>query len=239
MSIKFAPTLFLIACVLSLPVISLAQAGSLDPTFATGGVLMTRPPLLNTTRAGSLGEIVELSSGQLVALAASIDDPMTFRNVLLRMTANGAVDTSFGQSGYVYIPWTTPNSGIATELGIQVISGGERLVVAGGSPCGTKSCIRFERYLLDGTLDTSFGTNGVTLVQANWSGIGDMVILADNKILIDGGSNPLVSLNTNDSPTTGVGPGGRGRIARGSGRPPTLLGPKGPPHACSALGDAD
>ena len=209
-----SPKLFLaLAALTILPILSHGQAGSLDASFGANGVLMTRPPLLNVgTGAGAIGSLVELKTGELVGLATATDDPNTFRNVLVRVTADGALDSTFGMSGYVYIPWTAPNSGVATKMAVQSMPDfSERILIAGGTACGGKTCTRVERYTASGDLDLSFGTNGVTILQADTSYSGAILILPDGKIVVGGGLNPLVRLNADGTPDTNFGPGGVSR----------------------------
>jgi len=48
-----------LAVLFLLPALSFGQAGSLDPSFGTNGVLLTRPPLLNVDAGvGAIGSLV-------------------------------------------------------------------------------------------------------------------------------------------------------------------------------------
>ena len=209
---KISPKLSLVLAILFLlPGLSFGQAGTLDPSFGTNGVLLTRPPLSNPS-ASSFGNMVELKTGELVGLATAIDEPNTFRNVLVRVTADGGLDTTFGMSGYVYIPWTSPNSGIASKMALQPMpDASERILIAGSTACGQKTCTRVEGYTASGDLDLSFGTNGVTILQADSSYSGAILILPDGKIVVGGGLNPLVRMNADGTPDTSFGPGGVSR----------------------------
>ncbi|MEP7213219.1 MAG: hypothetical protein ABI791_09100 [Acidobacteriota bacterium] len=187
--------------------------GTLDPAFGIGGVAITRPPLVTGPGLSSgAHDMVIQSDGKIVMVASAGDTPETFRAALVRYTADGSLDASFGDGGFAYIAWTAPDPGTAGILALQIVNGQEYIIVAGANAGGTS--IRCERFTPSGALDTAFGTGGVTSV--NTGGLASSVgIQADQKILLAGGAFPVARLNADGTPDAGYGPGGISRTQSG------------------------
>ncbi len=86
----------------------------------------------------------------------------------------GTADTRFGTAGIVQSPITNRDD-VAYAMAIQ--SDG-KIVVGGYSDQGIATDFALQRYNADGTLDTSFGTNGlvITSIQAGDDEIRDLAI---------------------------------------------------------------
>ncbi|HEV8367300.1 MAG TPA: hypothetical protein VGQ39_05045 [Pyrinomonadaceae bacterium] len=190
---------------------ALAQtcAGCLDPTFGGGGVVVTATtgPAIGSTEVDSVLQ----SNGQLVLLMTAANPGTTIRNSIGRLTADGNVDTTFGVGGFRDIVWSAPNGGIASTIAIQIVqtgSGpGERFVIAGGFPCGrNSSCLHIERYTNAGSLDTSFGSNGVSTLDFSPSLCGSAT-QSDQKVLFACGDN-VARINSNGSADSSFGKNG-------------------------------
>ncbi len=149
--------------------------GSLDTTFNGTGYVTT-----SFYGANTHGVAVQ-PDGKIV-LAGQADSIFA----VLRYTANGVLDTSFGGSGIV----TTivgPNFDVGRAVAVQ--SDG-KIVVAGESFRGQVTAYDFAvvRYNPDGTLDTSFNGTGMTT-----TGVGQfnnqaysVAIQPDGKIVLGG-----------------------------------------------------
>ena len=128
--------------------------GSLDSTFGTGGIVTTSIGI-GDSEALALGIG---SDGRIVAAGKS-PDGSNYDFALVRYNTNGSLDTTFGTGGIV----TTPvGSGwdFANGLGIQ--SDG-RIVTAGKSFNGSNYDFALVRYNANGSLDTTFGTDGIVI----------------------------------------------------------------------------
>lgn len=196
--------------------------GCLDTTFGIGGEVIIRPPLATNPTSTSTSDMVFQSDGKIVMLTLARDTAVTFKNALVRFTASGSIDGSFADGGFRYITWNAPNTGGgAAKFSIQTVNGEERFVVAGGDKCGTANCVRVERYKTDGTLDTAFGTGGVTLMPAAaWTANVIAIQPADQKILLAGsmsGPSPVARLNADGTPDTSFGPNGISATKSGIG----------------------
>jgi uncharacterized delta-60 repeat protein len=117
-------------------------AGSLDPSFGSGGVVTHRS---SSNESGIRGMAVQ-PDGKIVAVASGS---------LVRYLPDGSLDPSFGAGGYV-----------ATAISADAIAlqPDGKIVVAGDSGPVSESIdseFAVARYRPDGSLDTSFGTNGI------------------------------------------------------------------------------
>lgn len=153
--------------------------GALDPTFGTAG-LMTLPGY------GAATSVHAAPSGQVLVTTAK---------GLVRLNANGTVDTTFGNMG-VANPGFSP-------VDVVVESSGKLLVV------GT-SAHRFAvaQYNTNGTLDISFGTGGLATARdmpsLRMQATG-VVIQSDGKIVIGGSETDLyVSASPDNDYSTAV-----------------------------------
>ncbi len=165
--------------------------GTLDETFGTFGKVVQ-----DFGGDDRLKEIVLQSDGKLVA-AGSTYVGGNGDVVLVRYDADGSLDPAFGTAGVVVIDLGGNDS--ATGLGLQ--SGGKIVVAGVSSSIGGFVA----RYNPDGTLDSTFGSNGFVL------GIcGRLAIQANDKIVIVRGSEDFFvsRYNANGTLDTTFGTGG-------------------------------
>jgi uncharacterized delta-60 repeat protein len=135
-----------------LPILAAAQAGQLDTTFGTGGIVTTSFTGQDTT----LVNCAALQSDGKILVGGEIPDSKGVGVLgLARYNTDGSLDTSFGTGGIVT---TTSVNGAA--FGIALQSDGKIVV-------GTAVFLAVDavRYNTDGTLDTSFGSGGIATVR--------------------------------------------------------------------------
>ncbi|MCP4212565.1 MAG: DUF4347 domain-containing protein, partial [Halieaceae bacterium] len=154
------------------------------PTFGTIGDGIV------TTAIGSgndRGYSVTVQSDGKILVAGYSDNGTDNDFTLVRYNANGSLDTTFDGDGIVT---TDFGSGNDNARSVTVQSDG-KILMAGYSDNGGDNDIIVVRYNTDGSLDTSFGSNGVvtTSVQANTNDIASAIAVQnDGKIVVAGGS---------------------------------------------------
>jgi uncharacterized delta-60 repeat protein len=130
---------------------TLLTAGALDPTFGTGGSVHT------SFNPGGLSRSAQvMADGSILVVGGPVDFG------LVKFTAEGKLDTTFGTGGQVATDFFG-NFDSARDLAVQ--SDG-KIVVAGyverralkGSALGSDFGVA--RYNADGSLDTLFGDSG-------------------------------------------------------------------------------
>ncbi len=122
-------------------------------------------------------DIIVLTDGSILTVGNRNGD-----FTLARYSSDGILDTeNFGVNGLIM----TDINGYdyVSHAKVQVDN---KLVVAGSSDNG--ACFSMARYFLDGTLDNSFGVEGVVItdVGSNLDKIYDLAFQSDNKIVVVG-----------------------------------------------------
>ena len=105
-----------------------------------------------------------------------------FDLLILRYNSDGTLDTAFGTNGAATYSTSNDNAGYSIAL-----QPNGKIVVAGESSDGTNRNFLVLRYNTDGTLDPSFGVNGV-VTYGNGAGNG-IAMQSDGKIVVAGESS--------------------------------------------------
>jgi uncharacterized delta-60 repeat protein len=156
--------------------------GTLDTSFGTNG--------FNITTIGTNDIIYSLalqSDGKILAGGKVVLSGVT-KFALARYNSDGSLDTSFGTDGF-----STATFGTVDDIIYSIVLQPDGKILAGGSSySGGKFHFALARYNSDGSLDTSFGTNGFnidTLGTNNY--ISSIVFQPDGKIIAGGYSDRL------------------------------------------------
>jgi uncharacterized delta-60 repeat protein len=182
------------------------RTGWMDRSFGTEGLVRQSFPL---EQYGYPADIVVQPDGRILIGGGSVDGAR-----ILRYDLAGTLDTTFGDNGTVIFGPEVDGSVIA-----MAVRPDGKIVVAGRRTGGFFTSLDWYRYVTrlnpDGSLDTSFGTSGFTvvgLVGANDNDLFDLALQPDGKIVVGGRRWPsdfyLVRLNEDGSPDTGFGAGG-------------------------------
>jgi uncharacterized delta-60 repeat protein len=131
---------------------TLLNAGTLDPTFGTGGKVLTD----FTGSLDSSGQVVLLQTDGKVVVAGSAANGAGSDIALARYKTDGSLDVSFGAGGKVLTPVGSHFSGTG---GAALLSDGTILVA--GSATTPHNSFVLAHYSSDGKLDPSFGTAGI------------------------------------------------------------------------------
>ena len=160
-----------------------AAAGDLDPTFGTGGTVMT-----DLNRSTDIANAVAIQAdGKFVVVGQTYknNDFSTEDFVVTRYNTDGTLDNTFGRGGKV----RTDFPGLAAVPSAVVIQADGKIVVAGGAFPLFTFAGNFEvvRYNPNGSLDRSFGNGGiVTTTFPEGSYAFDVALQPDGKIIAAG-----------------------------------------------------
>ncbi|MHC4687194.1 MAG: hypothetical protein ACYTEW_23225, partial [Planctomycetota bacterium] len=91
--------------------------------------------------------------------------------LVLRYNSDGTLDTTFGTNGVA-----TYDSGNVDEGRKTILQPDGKIVVSGATFNGTDGDVLVLRYNSDGTLDTTFGTNGVATYDSGNVDDGKIVV---------------------------------------------------------------
>jgi uncharacterized delta-60 repeat protein len=174
-----------------------ATAGDLDPTFGTGGMVMT-----DLNRSTDIANAVAVQAdGKLIVVGQTYknNDYSTEDFAVARYNTDGTLDTTFGRGGKV----RTDFPGLAAVPSSVVIQPDGKIVVAGGAFPLFTFLGNFElvRYNPNGSLDRSFGNGGiVTTTFPQGSYAFDVALQPDGKIIAVG--TVFVDFNPGDQSDT-------------------------------------
>jgi uncharacterized delta-60 repeat protein len=157
--------------------------GSLDESFGNLGKVISNYPELML-----LSTMALQSDGKIVVAGNLFNSSFTISHfVLVRYDTNGLLDTTFGIDGRVITNLTDKLDKI-TSIIIQ--SDGKILASGTTSNDSNYSDFSIVRYNPDGTLDPSFGNNGITITSIRtWDFGYAMALQDDNKIVISGSTS--------------------------------------------------
>jgi len=151
--------------------------GSLDTTFDADGVV-------ETTIASPDPSIAIQADGKII-VAGSAPGVTSVNIFLVCFNTDGTLDTTFGSGGIAL----TPTGGIEGEAGGIVIQE-DGMIVVGGTYAVSKdeAYIVLARYTSDGSLDTSFDSDGMVIGPDGYF-TSDIALQSDGKIVLGGYTN--------------------------------------------------
>jgi uncharacterized delta-60 repeat protein len=200
---------------------ALAAPGDLDPSFNGSGLLSLRVG----DHEGSATAVVQQTDGKLVLAGwGRLNGSDNEDFIVMRVAEDGTRDSTFGTNGVASADFT----GFRDSANAVIQQSDGKLVLAGEAGGGLDpGKIALARFNTDGTLDSTFGSDGRTLVDLG-SGTGsravDLAQQPDGKLVVAGAtysgeSSRLVfaRFNTDGSLDTTFGTGGTTSVDFGSG----------------------
>jgi uncharacterized delta-60 repeat protein len=151
--------------------------GSADNSFGTAGTTT----LAVVMQPQGKTQATQTADGKILFTGTNVDNLVDDFSVT-RLTANGNVDTSFGNNGIV-------RTAIVLHKHLA-IDDQQRIVLAGISGMGTDA-FSVTRLTANGNVDTSFGNNGLSrhLFERGEDFVADATQLSNGQFLIAGTSN--------------------------------------------------
>lgn len=166
-----------------LAVLRYTPEGKLDPDFASSGVFT----LSNMSGAESYGFAVALDQNEHILVTGSSHEDGTDGIVLVKLDENGLLDSSFGSGGTVV--WNGQQGGPDYGNWVSITAEDNILVTGVETDTSGSYDIVLLQYHPDGTLDTTFGTDGAA--RFGYSGYQyawGQTRMPDGRIIIAGAS---------------------------------------------------
>ena len=158
--------------------VSYAQSGVLDTSFGNNGIVTT---VIDGSYNLAHTSVVQADGKILIAGEAGEPSPM--KVAIARYNTDGTLDNSFGNSGTLLVQ-VGPARSYARNIALQDDG---KIVIGAYTYDDVAADFAVVRLLADGTLDTSFGNDGITIADGGSHDIVDaMVLLNDGKILLAG-----------------------------------------------------
>ena len=197
----------------------LTASGALDPDFGLGGLRqdgLTGPVTAWTTDA------VFRDDGGVLTVGYTGGTLSSREFLLSAFDVDGSPDTAFGQEGSVTADFGNDKN---EARAVARLADGRLLVAGVVRGAGGTDDFAVARFLADGTLDTSFGSSGWSVVDLDGSAdtLHDLEVQADGRILLGGegyfpGSSgtrdfALVRLSSDGALDPSFGSGGVARVS--------------------------
>jgi uncharacterized delta-60 repeat protein len=167
--------------------VAAAAPGDLDPSFGDGGVVVTaRSSGAGADNVNGLG----IQPDKAFVVGGSTHDGATLNFSLTRYTKHGDLDSTFGGHGNVGTVVSSVGDDHIWALALQpdgkILAGGHADLGAGAGGAN----FALARYELDGTLDDSFGGDGIVTTAVapadNADFIQSIALQADSKVVAGG-----------------------------------------------------
>ncbi len=178
----------------------------IDTTFGDGGIVINKLPL---TSQVATSVAVQQDGKIIVGGYRGVDQGADDWFILLRLNTNGTLDNTFGTGGIVAHHVRNDND-LLNSIAIQPDG---KIIAAGSSWYNGNSDACLVRYNSDGSLDNSFGDNGVviTVLSVDQDVIRSIALQNDDKIVAAGfnkGHGFIARYNINGSLDSTFGLGG-------------------------------
>jgi uncharacterized delta-60 repeat protein len=171
--------------------------GTLDTTFGTGGEVLT-------TFAGpaTVTDAVLTRDGKIVVVGTADNGPLCCPEfALARYNGDGTLDTGFGMGGKVLTSFGTAFNSSISDVVVQ--ADGKIVVLGSATSSPSRVFFALVRYNPDGSLDTSFGTGGVSATD-----FGDSLALQTDGRLVVAANDRVARYTASGSLDVTFGTGG-------------------------------
>lgn len=162
-----------------------SENGAIDSTFGSNGIV--------TTVIGShlsSPKSIAIQPDKKIIVAGEVWDDIFSDFVIVRYNSDGSLDTGFGNGGIVH----TRISETYDFARSVVIQPDGKILVAGSSQSSLSNYdFTIVRYNTDGSLDSTFGVNGIVITDIGQDLGNEIVLLPDGKIILAGSSATYAS----------------------------------------------
>ena len=178
-------------------VVRLNSDGTVDTDFGDGGIVLVP--------SASLHAVALDSQSRIVVAGEKIGGTPQYRGLVVRLNADGQLDTTFGDTGLVTI--AQPGIDQLGYLSALAITADDRIVVGGSYQVPHPEFIdnydfSIVRITVDGDLDPTFAGGGwrvfsIDSVYSDFDGIDRLLLTPDGGIIFAGHYNDVTGLGTN------------------------------------------
>ncbi|MEO8961507.1 MAG: hypothetical protein ABI325_06485, partial [Ginsengibacter sp.] len=176
--------------------IAFSQQILLDPSFGDNGIVKT--DMGSPFNYSNIGKQVLVQSDGSIYMVFEGNGPsgfgISYPTMIAKILSNGAADLSYGHNGFS-VPLPIFSSHAAMQADGKIIVAGS---VSNPDQYYNETDFAVARLNTDGSLDNSFGENGIQIVDMKqYDNITSVAIQSDGKIVVAGNTNT----NTSTAPT--------------------------------------
>jgi len=151
-------TLQLLVLIFCLNIFS--QSGTLDSSFGSGGKVVTS---VNAGEDVARGVSIQ-TDGKIIVAGHTFSSIFGYDFFCIRYNTDGTLDTAFGTNGIATFDLQVGSDDKATSVDLQLDG---KIVIAGYSDDGSDRNAAIIRLNTNGTLDSTFGTSGISIIDVN------------------------------------------------------------------------
>lgn len=189
-----------------------AAPGDLDPGFGTDGKVLTS----FSPASADAADVAVQADGKIVQAGTLQDAAFSNADALLvRYNVDGGLDAGFGTGGKTTVDYGEVYDGARA---VKILADGKILTAGSATSANNTSRMVVSRHNADGSLDTSFGDNGLAVASFGTGAFAEgsgLAVQSDGKIVVagrlqtgDGGDFALARFLPDGSPDTSFGKGG-------------------------------
>ncbi len=180
----------------------LTPAGAFDSTFGTGGAwILPELPDGGASYVGAQAQGVAVDTMGRPRVVGIVGTVYPQNPLVYGLTANGVLDTTYGQSGMITPAGPTGGHwGSAYSVALDIY---QNAIVAGTASAGGVSYLALARFTNAGLADNSFGTGGGSAFAGS-AAAGSSDAGSGGRDIVYGlatGSNTIVGVGTSDDPS--------------------------------------
>jgi uncharacterized delta-60 repeat protein len=147
----------------------LSADGSLDTSFGTGGQLMIGFDIGGGNGDTANGVALQ-PDGKIVVFGTAEKIFNNSMAAVARLNADGSLDSSFASGGRLTLNFAFRNTHASTAVGGAVQPDGKIVIFGSAGSAPVSTAMAAARLNADGSLDSSFGSHGITTVGGNKKG---------------------------------------------------------------------
>lgn len=157
---------------------SVSAQPEIDTSFNSTGMFV-----MNFASTGTTSDVIVQPNDKILLSATCSSNFFFYSFCIMRTNATGGFDTSWGGTGYVLTNVGSTNAANG-QTGLALQNDG-KIIAVGTAGMSSSSRYAVVRYNSDGSLDSSFGTNGSVLGTIAGNTQGQKVLIQpDGKILV-------------------------------------------------------
>ncbi len=138
--------------------VSAQSAGTLDPTFGNGGKVVTS---ITPGQDKAYGVAIQ-TDGKIIVAGHSTSTVTGKDFTVIRYNSDGSLDNTFGNNGVATTDLKTGSDDVAYSIALQTDG---KIVLGGYCDNGSNKDAALVRYNNNGSLDNTFGNNGIVLTN--------------------------------------------------------------------------
>ena len=134
----------------------ITNTGQDDTSFGVNGRIQI--PFSATASPGANKAWIQVDGKILVAGTESVSTVPFYQQYITRINPNGTLDSTFGTSGFVFLS-NTSSFHFTVDTNNKIVASGEKIIITPG--VGVTYPNVLWRFNSDGSIDNTFGTNGL------------------------------------------------------------------------------